>query len=158
MARRRHAREGEAPQSHGGAVHVDATQGRLLPCEAAAVLMEASARVGSRHVAAATAAALYHLLVDGVAGNSSGDVVLEEELKERMAAVAHPLRAQLHKAREGGHNVHNARGLVSNDDILRRNAALHVTDSFRVAPFSALTVRELRCSQRSRKAGRLATP
>ena len=101
-----------------------------------AVLMEATARAGSRQTSAATASALYRVATGG------GEALTAEslELRSRLDAVAPVLSKQLEQS------SHSGRAVASADEMLRRNAALHAFSN--EVPFGQLSPAELRKLQR----------
>ena len=133
------------PSSHPA--YADPTDPRA---NAASLLMIAVSSSGaSRHVVASTASALFRLLATTDATYAHAkDELVEQELQERLSAVAPALRAQLMETKDTGHNSHSCRGLVGAATQVRRNAALHATSTFGDRPFSELSTMALRQAQR----------
>ncbi len=97
--------------------------------------MEAAAGSGSRHVAVASAAALFRLAVEN-ANDVAEDLLIEDELKARLSSVEPVLRKQLQASLDSFGPCRDGRAVASPDEMLRRNIAVHKFNTVQVGPFS----------------------
>ena len=106
--------------------------------------MEATAAHGSRHVAAAVAAALWRLMLQGESSKKCGED--DSEVGARLDAIRPCLQAQVLAARDG-EAVRSASSLVPPDINVMANAAKHQFQ----AEFESLTPGEARREQRGQR-------
>ena len=119
---------------------------------AVAALVEAAAHGAAtggatRHVVASAVASAIRTALSCCLEHDNSETEVEALVSDRLEALRPVLRAQSVASRLAGVNLHSAHGLVSDEALLRANAARH--SAFEPgAPVSDLSVPELKRRQR----------